>query len=100
VPSGRPGDIDVTFIRGYGWPPYKGGPLFYAEKYVTLPLLLQRLETFSKIYPNSDYYKPAKLLETMVKVGITVFDIQLNPSILRTLMDKINEETHILKSFL
>jgi hypothetical protein len=59
-----------TYISplGYGWPPYKGGPLFYAEKYVTLPLLLQRLETFSKIYPNSDYYKPAKLLETMVKV--------------------------------
>jgi hypothetical protein len=139
VPSGRPGDIDVTFIRGshvrymnihmysplyiyllmvllyflksiinddvspslgYGWPTYKGGPLFYAEKYVTLPLLLQRLEKFSQIYPNSEYYKPAKLLEAMVKEEITVFDIQLNPSILKTLMEKINKEIHILKSFL
>jgi hypothetical protein len=85
---------------GYGWPSYKGGPLFYAEKYVSLPILLTRLEKLSKNYPNSEYYEPSKLLEIMVKEEISVFDIQLNPSILETLRNKINGQKNILKSFL
>lgn len=27
----RPSDIDIVWINGYGWPPYKGGPMFWAE---------------------------------------------------------------------
>lgn len=26
----RPGDIDLIFANGYGWPPGKGGPMFHA----------------------------------------------------------------------
>ena len=27
----RSGDIDVALIAGYGWPPYMGGPMFWAD---------------------------------------------------------------------
>ena len=26
----RASDIDVVWVYGYGWPPYKGGPMFWA----------------------------------------------------------------------
>ena len=28
----RPGDIDIVWIYGYGFPPYRGGPMFYAQE--------------------------------------------------------------------
>jgi 3-hydroxyacyl-CoA dehydrogenase len=29
--AARPGDIDVIWIYGYGWPVWRGGPMFYAD---------------------------------------------------------------------
>ena len=28
----RPGDIDVVWVYGYGWPVWRGGPMFYADQ--------------------------------------------------------------------
>ena len=30
--AARPGDIDVIWIYGYGWPVWRGGPMFYADR--------------------------------------------------------------------
>ncbi|MDQ2991651.1 MAG: 3-hydroxyacyl-CoA dehydrogenase NAD-binding domain-containing protein [Candidatus Eremiobacteraeota bacterium] len=27
----RPGDIDIVYVYGYGFPPHRGGPMWYAE---------------------------------------------------------------------
>ena len=27
----RASDIDVVWVYGYGWPPYRGGPMFWAD---------------------------------------------------------------------
>jgi len=27
----RPGDIDIVYVYGYGYPPYRGGPMWYAD---------------------------------------------------------------------
>jgi 3-hydroxyacyl-CoA dehydrogenase len=27
----RPSDIDIVWINGYGWPVYRGGPMFYGD---------------------------------------------------------------------
>ena len=27
----RPGDVDIVWIYGYGFPPHHGGPMWYAE---------------------------------------------------------------------
>jgi 3-hydroxyacyl-CoA dehydrogenase len=41
----RPSDIDIVWINGYGWPTYRGGPMFYADT-VGLPQVVQRLEAY------------------------------------------------------
>jgi 3-hydroxyacyl-CoA dehydrogenase len=28
----RPGDIDVIWVYGYGWPVWRGGPMYYADR--------------------------------------------------------------------
>lgn len=30
--SQRASDIDVVWMNGYGWPPYTGGPMFWADQ--------------------------------------------------------------------
>lgn len=32
----RPGDIDVVYVYGYGFPPHRGGPMWFAEHEVAL----------------------------------------------------------------
>ena len=91
VPSDRPGDVDIIFLRGYGWPPYKGGPLFFADRIVTLPVLLRKLNIFARAFPATDYYRPAPLLIEMVKRCISVQDLQRNPSLVVSLMNNRNK---------
>ncbi len=28
----RPGDIDIVYVYGYGFPPHLGGPMWYAQE--------------------------------------------------------------------
>jgi 3-hydroxyacyl-CoA dehydrogenase len=41
----RPSDIDIVWINGYGWPVYRGGPMFYADT-VGLAQVVARLEHY------------------------------------------------------
>lgn len=41
----RPSDIDIVWINGYGWPVYRGGPMFYADT-VGLPTVVAKLEAY------------------------------------------------------
>lgn len=68
----QPSDIDVIYIYGYGWPIYRGGPMYWADHDIGLPRLLSRLQEFSRLFPSTDYYKPSTLLQTCVQKGITV----------------------------
>jgi len=68
----RSSDIDIVYIFGYGFPPVKGGPMFYAENYVGLPKILERLKVYAaeaknryttnKHYLPVDYFEPSQLL--------------------------------------
>lgn len=42
----RPGDIDVIWVYGYGWPVWRGGPMFYADQ-VGLPYIRDQLKTYA-----------------------------------------------------
>ncbi|CAE8586017.1 unnamed protein product, partial [Polarella glacialis] len=37
-------DVDIVYLYGYGFPPAKGGPMFFAENYVGFPKILERLK--------------------------------------------------------
>jgi 3-hydroxyacyl-CoA dehydrogenase len=41
----RPSDIDIVWINGYGWPVYRGGPMFYADT-VGLAQVVAKLEHY------------------------------------------------------
>jgi 3-hydroxyacyl-CoA dehydrogenase len=68
----QPSDIDVIYLYGYGWPIYRGGPMYWADHEVGLKHLLTRLQHFSERFSETEYYKPSKLLETCVLMGVTV----------------------------
>jgi 3-hydroxyacyl-CoA dehydrogenase len=65
--SYRPSDIDVVWVNGYGWPVYRGGPMFYADA-IGLDKVLAVLREFEQ-RDRDDFWKPAALLEQLVADG-------------------------------
>ncbi len=62
----RASDIDIVWIYGYGWPVYRGGPMFYADT-VGLKTVLEKLRAFQARF--GDDFKPAPLLEKLANEG-------------------------------
>jgi 3-hydroxyacyl-CoA dehydrogenase len=62
----RPGDIDVIYVYGFGFPRWRGGPMFYADT-VGLPTVLARVREYRERF--GDYWKPAPLIERLVAEG-------------------------------
>ena len=63
----RASDIDMVYLTGYGFPPYRGGPMFYADT-VGLPKVLDSIQGFQKGYQGAQW-KPAPLLVKLAKEG-------------------------------
>jgi 3-hydroxyacyl-CoA dehydrogenase len=63
----RASDIDVVYLTGYGFPDFRGGPLFYADT-VGLPNILRSMREFAKGY-QPDAWTPAPLLEKLAAEG-------------------------------
>jgi 3-hydroxyacyl-CoA dehydrogenase len=63
----RASDIDMVYLTGYGFPPFRGGPMFYADT-VGLARVLAAIERFQKGYQGSQW-KPAPLLVRLAKEG-------------------------------
>ena len=62
----RASDIDVVWINGYGWPVYRGGPMFYADS-LGAKAVLERLRAYQ--VEGGDDFKPAPLLERLAAEG-------------------------------
>jgi 3-hydroxyacyl-CoA dehydrogenase len=62
----RPLDVDVTFVHGYGFPRYRGGPMHYADT-VGLPTILADIREFAKEDPL--FWQPSPLLVELVDKG-------------------------------
>lgn len=67
--AARPGDIDVIWINGYGWPAWRGGPMYYADS-VGLARIVERLEAFAAA-TGDESLKPAPLLARLAAAGST-----------------------------
>ncbi|MEF7616768.1 3-hydroxyacyl-CoA dehydrogenase NAD-binding domain-containing protein [Aquincola sp. MAHUQ-54] len=64
----RPLDVDVTFLYGYGFPRFRGGPMKYADT-VGLPQVLADIREFAKEDPL--FWQPSPLLVKLVEEGKT-----------------------------
>jgi 3-hydroxyacyl-CoA dehydrogenase len=66
----RPGDIDVVYVYGYGFPAWRGGPMHYADA-VGLAHVLERVREFGQRF-GSENWTPAPLLEKLINDGVTL----------------------------
>jgi 3-hydroxyacyl-CoA dehydrogenase len=61
--AARPGDIDVIWVYGYGWPVWRGGPMYYADG-LGLAHIRDRL-TFYADRSRDETLRPAPLLQRL-----------------------------------
>jgi 3-hydroxyacyl-CoA dehydrogenase len=64
----RASDIDVIWVYGYGWPVYRGGPMFWADS-IGLRALRDRLLEFKKQSGGDVFWTPAQLLDRLANEG-------------------------------
>jgi len=69
----RASDIDVIYLNGYGFPAFRGGPMFYADS-VGLDQVLAQVKALHA--RCGDWWKPAPLLEKLAAEGRTFSDWQ------------------------
>jgi 3-hydroxyacyl-CoA dehydrogenase len=62
----RSSDIDVVWVNGYGWPVYRGGPMFYGDQ-LGADKVLAKMQEFQG--SMGDDFKPSALLEKLVADG-------------------------------
>jgi len=63
----RASDIDVIWVYGYGWPVYRGGPMFWADS-IGLKALRDRMLEFKKASGDA-FWTPAPLLDRLANEG-------------------------------
>jgi 3-hydroxyacyl-CoA dehydrogenase len=67
--AARASDVDVVYIAGFGFPVWRGGPMFYADT-VGLPQVLKRIEEFQAKH-GPGLWTPAPLLSNLAQSGKT-----------------------------
>jgi 3-hydroxyacyl-CoA dehydrogenase len=66
--ASRASDIDIVYIYGYGFPAYRGGPMFWAENEIGLKTALEKLKKYSAD-TGGKWLKVSPLLEKLVAEG-------------------------------
>lgn len=66
----RASDIDVVWTAGYGFPRYRGGPMFYAEA-IGLDVLLAGMRKYQDIF-GPMHWQPAPLLVELVERRLSI----------------------------
>jgi len=65
--AARPVDVDVIFVNGFGWPAWRGGPMFWADR-MGLKAVRDRLAHYAEA-TNDPNLKPAALIEQLAREG-------------------------------
>ncbi len=65
----RASDIDVVYLTGYGFPAWRGGPMYFAESF-GLAKVVEAMQDFAAL-PNADavFWQPAPLLAECARSG-------------------------------
>ena len=62
----RASDMDIVYINGYGFPIWRGGPMFYANS-IGLDKVLEKINKFAE--KDENFWKPADLLVALANDG-------------------------------
>jgi len=75
----RASDIDVVYMMGYGFPAWRGGPMFYADT-VGLCTVLRRLKQFAgNLHADPEFWKPAPLIAKLAAEGVRFNEVEAMP---------------------
>src|SRR2546429_5795276 len=62
----RASDVDVVYVNGYGFPAYKGGPMYWGQQ----AGLARVVQTMRRLAPtHAARWRPAPLLERLAASG-------------------------------
>jgi len=64
-------DIDIIYLNGYGFPAYRGGPMWYADT-VGLKKVYDRVTEFQRVH--GELWEPAPLLKQLAAQGRSFAD--------------------------
>ena len=70
--AARASDIDITWVTGYGWPKYRGGPMFWADLQ-GVPAVLEKLKALAAAH--GDAFTPSPLIERLAAEGKSFKDV-------------------------
>jgi 3-hydroxyacyl-CoA dehydrogenase len=68
--AARPGDVDIVYLNGYGFPKWRGGPMFYADS-LGLGTVIDKLEALREL-TGDPCWEPAPLLVQLAAGGQTL----------------------------
>ena len=68
----RPQEIDVIWVNGFGFPAYRGGPMFYADQ-IGLENVYKALLKY-RDQVGEQFFTPAPLLERLAKSGKSFYN--------------------------
>jgi len=70
----RSSDIDVIWVNGYGWPVYRGGPMFWAEG-IGLDTVAAKIKEYSAKL-GGEHWEISPLIERLAAEGKTFQDLE------------------------
>lgn len=62
--AATPEDIDISWIYGFSWPKYLGGPMYYANR-IGLDKIYKRICYYHENFPYSSHWIPSRLLQKL-----------------------------------
>ncbi|MFO7550326.1 MAG: 3-hydroxyacyl-CoA dehydrogenase NAD-binding domain-containing protein [Haliea sp.] len=65
--AARPSDVDIVYINGYGFPSWRGGPMFHADS-LGLDAVIARLRELREL-TGDESWEPAPLLQELAAAG-------------------------------
>ncbi len=77
----RASDIDTVYLTGYGFPAYRGGPMWYADT-VGVKKVYERVKEFHREF--GELWQPAPLLERLAAEGRTFASLDAEKSSVAT----------------
>jgi len=68
--AARPSDIDIVYLNGYGFPAWRGGPMYYADT-LGLDNVIDKLNAL-KTLTGESCWQPSALLLELAESGNTL----------------------------
>lgn len=75
----RGSDIDIAYLYGYGFPRFRGGPLFFADQAGLYAIIRQIRKFAAQSHGEPDFWTPHPLLLSLCESGESLSQYEVTP---------------------